>query len=70
MMQETITDIEAIEAPYGKQILLQDVAYENGMHVVRIRIREGQRFTILDLDENSANTLSSALTQWSDKGKV
>ncbi len=62
---ETITEISKLEAPYGKDIVLQDVAYENGMRVLRMRIREGHRFTILDFDNNIATQLSDVLANWS-----
>ena len=65
MFDEKITEIKALEAPYGKQIVLQDVAYENGMHVLRVRVREGQRFTIFDLDNITASQLADAMSSWS-----
>ena len=62
---EKITQITKMEAPYGKDIVLQDVAYDNGMRVLRVRIREGHRFTILDLDNNIATQLADDLSNWS-----
>ena len=62
---EKITQITKMEAPYGKDIVLQDVAYDNGMRVLRVRIREGHRFTILDLDNNIATQLADVLSNWS-----
>ena len=65
MIDEKITQLEVLEAPYGKQIVLQDVHYENGMSVLRVRIREGNRFTIVDLDKNTASQLTTVLGNWS-----
>jgi len=67
-MNEKITELGALEAPYGKQIVLQNVAYENGMRVLRVRIREGNRFTIFDLDDNTTSQLTDLMSDWLDKG--
>jgi len=67
---EQITEIEKLTAPYGKEIVIQDVAYENGMHVMRVRIREGRRFTIFDLDVNTASKLKDVFGDWiKDEGQ-
>ena len=66
MIDEKVTDITTMEAPYGKHIALQNVAYENGAKVLRVRIREGNRFTIFDLDNNTASNLSLALKSWTE----
>jgi hypothetical protein len=62
---ETVSDLSRIEAPWSKEILLQQVEYEGGVRMLRLRIREGKRFTILDLDPKSAATLGRSLADWS-----
>jgi hypothetical protein len=64
--EETVTEIGRIDAPWGKEILLQNVAYEGGVSMVRLRIREGKRFTILDLDPATALKLGRSLADWSN----
>lgn len=64
MTDEQVTELETIEAPYGRIITLQDVAYESGMRILRVRIREGSRFTIVDLDESTTAHLAGAMTKW------
>lgn len=66
MSDGVVTDIELIEAPYRRQVLLQDVAYESGMTLLRIRIREGTRFTILDIDAATARAWGERMLAWSD----
>ncbi len=61
---ETITRLEQFQAPYGREITLENVEYESGMRILRMRIREGHRFTIIDLDPDSASQLGSALGDW------
>jgi hypothetical protein len=65
MNDPAITDIERIDAPYRRQILLQDVTHESGMKVMRVRIREGNRFTIIDIDAPTARIWGECMLAWS-----
>lgn len=69
MIDEKITHLNSIDLPYGKNIALQNVDYENGTKVLRVRVREGNRFTIFDLDVNTAGLLSDELRAWIDGDK-
>jgi len=64
MIESTVTPLEEFSAPYGKEVKLENVAYENGMRVLRIHIREGNRFTVMDIDENTASNWGAAMTGW------
>lgn len=68
MSGETVTRLDKFEAPYGREIELQDVLYESGLRLMRVRIREGRRFTILDLDGETASQLGSAMERWARDG--
>ncbi|MCL4747860.1 MAG: hypothetical protein KJZ83_20990 [Burkholderiaceae bacterium] len=64
-----LTPIAVLEIPIGgQQIELQQVDYEveGAMSLLRIRIREGRRFTVFDVDPGSARALGEALLGWSD----
>lgn len=63
-IDSTVTRMDKFPAPYGKEITLENVAYENGMRVLRIHIREGNRFTVMDVDAGTASRLGNALTAW------
>ena len=64
-MTETIkTRRETIIAPYGREIRLDDVEFESGMRLLRVTIREGGRYTILDLDSPTALQWSRAMSEW------
>lgn len=65
MSDPIVTDIERIDAPYRRQILLQHVVHESGLKLMRVRIREGNRFTILDVDAPTARTLGEQMLAWS-----
>ena len=64
---ETVSELDKIAAPYGREIKLENVAYENGMRVLRIRIREGKRFTTMDIDENTASRWSAVMSAWVER---
>jgi hypothetical protein len=65
-MADRVTDLDTFEAPYGQQIVLQEVAYESGMTLLRLRIREGTRFTIIELDADTAKRWADVMTSWAD----
>ena len=51
----------------GQEIELQDLEHDGGgMHLLRVRIREGTRFTIFDVDPATARQWAEAMTRWAD----
>lgn len=67
MHDETVTPLEKLDAPWGKFIEVQDVVYDGGVRMVRVRIREGRRFTIVDLDPVTAGRLGGLLADWAGR---
>lgn len=65
----TLTAFAALQVPLGGQkIELQEIDYETGgMALLRVRIREGTRFTVFDIDPESARHWGEALLAWSRK---
>ncbi len=61
---ERVDDLQEIMAPWSKQLTLQDVVYEGGFRMIRVRIKERRRFTDLELDAETAKTLRDALDAW------
>ena len=66
MIGETTTRLDTIAAPFGREIKLDDVEFESGMRLLRVRIREGRRFTILDIDADTATKWSDAMKRWAE----
>lgn len=64
--EETVTRLEKFSVPYGREIILEDVRHESGMRMLRMRIREGSRFTILDLDPDAADHWGAAMKNWAE----
>jgi len=64
-MAELIS-LEKLTVPLGgQQIELQQIAFvPDGMPLLRVRIREGRRFTVFDIDPQTAATWGRAMTAW------
>ena len=69
MIESTNTTIDKFSAPYGKQVTLENVSYENGTRVLRMHIREGNRFTVMDIDEQTASKWGAAMTAWAERAE-
>ncbi len=49
----------------GQQIELQQVEFASGgLSLLRVRIREGRRFTIFDIDPGTAALWGAAMRDW------
>jgi hypothetical protein len=57
-------DICRIPAPYRREVVVQEARYASGMRLLRLRIREGHRFTLLDLDAPTATLLADTMRGW------
>lgn len=61
-----ITELGKFTVPLGQQqVELQEIVHAEGaMPMLRIRIREGKRFTIFDMDPVTATALAEAMQRW------
>ena len=61
-----ISELMKIKVPLGSQeIELQQIDHsEGGMSLLRVRIREGKRFTIFDIDPETSRQWGSAMLAW------
>ncbi len=64
MSDETVTALDEIAAPYGRKVTLEGVEHESGLRMLRIRIREGSRFTIMDVDADTATRWGTVMSTW------
>ena len=62
----TITPLEKFTVPLGGQVIeLQQLDYASGgMSLLRTRIREKSRFTVFEIDPQSARLWGEALLRW------
>ncbi len=61
---QTVSRLDEIQAPWNKEITVDEVVYEGGFKMVRLRIKEGRRITDLELDVATARRLGSVLDAW------
>ena len=62
----TVTPLQRFDVPLGGQAVeLQEIVHaEGGMALLRVRIREGKRFTVFDIDPETASRWGEAMTAW------
>lgn len=62
-----VTGLTKLRAPIGGQeIELQQIDYlVGGISLLRVRIREGRRFTVFDIDSATAAEWAEAMLRWS-----
>lgn len=67
-----ISELTKFKVPLGSQeIELQQIDHvAGGMSLLRIRIREGKRFTIFDIDPDTAQHWAVAMQRWADTQKL
>lgn len=63
-----INELARFKVPLGNQeIELQQIDHvEGGMSLMRIRIREAKRFTIFDIDPETARLWAKTMNEWAD----
>ena len=63
-----INELAKFKVPLGSQeVELQQIDHaEGGMSLMRIRIREGKRFTIFDIDPITARQWARVMQDWAD----
>ena len=62
----SVTPLDKLRAPLGGQeIELQQIDFDaGGMSLLRTRIREKSRFTVFDIDPQTAEQWGRALLRW------
>ncbi len=69
MTESVKTRLAELEAPYGRRVWFDNVAYESGLEMLRVTIREGARYTILELDAVTAGSWSRVMADWAGRSK-
>ncbi|GAB6041359.1 DUF6967 family protein [Endothiovibrio diazotrophicus] len=54
-------------APFNKEITISESTYDGGMPLLSVRIKEGKRFTTLELDADTATTWANAMLEWAGR---
>jgi len=61
MTDETQKDLCEIALPYSRRVILREVTFDSGMKMSRLVFYEGKRVTQIDLDDDTAEQLGTAL---------
>lgn len=64
---ESIEQIEVVNAPWHKELTISQANYEGGFKMLHIRIKEGKRFTDLELDHITAAHMAKLIGDWAEK---
>lgn len=63
---EKLIELDRFDAPFNREIKMHAVEHESGLHMLRLNIRERRRFTILDLDAETARRWIKVMAAWVD----
>ena len=66
-IDSTTTALDKFTAPYGREVTLENVDYENDTRILRIRIREHNRFTVMDINAETARRWGEAMVTWANQ---
>lgn len=66
---EDVILIKEMTLPFQKSATLKDVTLFGGMKVLRMTFRERKRFTMIDLDPNTATEFAESLLAWAEENK-
>ncbi|WP_018861991.1 MULTISPECIES: hypothetical protein [unclassified Thioalkalivibrio] len=58
--------MESIEAPFGEVVELRQILHDSGIPLLRIIIRDGGRYTKLDLDPSTAHSWGRMMVRWAE----
>jgi len=61
------TALITLEAPYRREVRLEEATFDSGMKLLRVIVREGHRITQLDLDPATARSWGEAMVAWADR---
>ncbi len=61
---QSISDIEIVNAPWNKELTISEAVYEGGFKMLRVRIKEGKRYTDLELDPATAAHMAKLIGDW------
>lgn len=57
-------ELARFPAPWGREVRLIRLTFDSGFEMFRLSIKEGKRFTTLDLDVATAEKLASLIMGW------
>jgi hypothetical protein len=59
--------METFQTPFDQVIEVRQVIHESGVPLLRLILREGHRYQLLDLDVGTAHALGKTIKTWAEK---
>jgi hypothetical protein len=56
--------MESIDAPFGEVVELRQILHDSGVPLLRVIIRDGGRYTKIELDPATAHRWGHMMTRW------
>ncbi len=56
--------LETFELPFGQRIDFFEMVFEDDVRLLQVRIKEKSRFTIFDLDPDTAKAMGDRMRDW------
>ena len=63
-MSQDYKEIDRFNAPFSREVTVQETEFDNGFPMLRLTVRERCRFTTIDLDPQTAERWGRLLTEW------
>ncbi len=67
MHDDRIVEVGRLEAAWGAELTLQEIVRAEGAALLRLRIRQGRRFTDVELAPSAARELAGLLQEWAER---
>lgn len=56
--------MDSIDAPFGEVIELRQIIHDSGVPLLRVLVRDGGRYTKIELDPATAHRWAEVMLQW------
>ncbi|WP_018863538.1 hypothetical protein [Thioalkalivibrio sp. ARh3] len=58
--------MESIDAPFGEVVELRQILHDSGVPLLRVIIRDGGRYTKIELDPSTAHRWGRMMVRWAE----
>jgi hypothetical protein len=62
--EEEVNELGKLDLLFGKELKIEEIVYDNGLRMLRLRLREGKRFTTIELDADNAGKWADIIGAW------
>ncbi len=67
MSEDRVNDLGRLDAAWGAELTLQEVSRAGGAALLRMRIRQGRRFTDVEFAPDAAREFAGLLVEWAEQ---